>query len=154
MGTKTQSWLKPGEQIIFYGEEDKPRRPIRFVLITLAILAPLSACTTVWAGEYTNFPALIADSIDGILVGCAIIFIFFYQRTELVLTGDRLICRQGLFSRSSGEVAITDIGKVTGAKSRDDPLDLELNDGRSLKIEGLPELGALREILEKSVRAT
>lgn len=155
MGTKTRYWLQPGEQIIFYGEQDRPRRPIRFILITLAIMVPLKAFLIVWAGEYTNYRALIVDSIDeGSLLACAILFILIYQRSELVLTGDRLIIREGgLFFRTSGEVPIAEISKATGDDIEDGPFELEFNNGESIKISKVANLGRLRNTLEELIAA-
>ena len=156
MATISQSWLRPGDEIKYWGEES-PRRALRIALLGGVPIGLLKAGLEVWAYGYTNTPSLILDGAGGFLVGVVLLFFLNFHRKECVLTSDRLLYRQGLVRQILGsmdEVPITDISTIAGGNSDDGPLVLMLNGGQSLQISNLPNLDQLRDALEEAIGAT
>ena len=144
------SWLRPGEQIRYWGEES-PGRAFRVALMGGVVTGLLKAGGTVFAYEYTNLPSLIIDGASGWLVGSTLLFLYFFQRAEVILTDNRLIYRRGLILQiwgAAGEVPIAEIDTIAGRDSEKGPLELALSDGNSVRIPDHPNSGQLHEALE------
>ncbi len=149
MGTSDQSWLWPGEQIIYWARQGC-RQPVMLALVAGATATVFAAAYDLYDGDSGPEDILVGAVITGIAVGIPQ-FLASYRRFELVLTSHRIFYRTGLLWRTMGEFTVSDITDIKGSKAGDHPFELKLAGGGSLNVNDLPDLGRLRETLAKAV---
>ena len=143
------SWLMPGEQIVYWAKQSC-RRAMMFALLTFSGAVIATVGMDLFDGDEASGHMLVSTIMAGITVGTPQ-FLTSYRRFELVLTSHRIFYRRGLIWRQTGEFAVADITDIEASKAGDHPFDLHLAGGESLHVHGLPDLGRLRETLEKAV---
>ena len=145
MAMADQSWLLPGEQIVYWARQSLSTALTNALLVSAGAAAMAAAFALVFGDDSPTETALDV-AIAAVQFGL-IYIVVAYRRMELVLTSRRLFYRTGWFWRSEGELAVEDITEIEGEKSGDQPFELKFSDGESLKVHGLPDLGRLRDTL-------
>ena len=148
MGNTAHSWLWPGEDIVYWARQNL-RTALKNAVLVGAGAAAMTAVIALVFRDDTPTETAVDMAIAAVQLGLVYVAAA-YRRTELVLTSRRLFYRTGWFWRSEGELAVEDIAEVNGTKSGDHPFELKFSDGESLKVHGLPDLGRLRDTLERA----
>ena len=145
MAMADQSWLMPGEQIVYWAKQN-----LHPALKNAVVLSAGAAVAAAAIAHFIAKDSPTETAVDTVIAAAQFGLIYFvtvYRRMELVLTSRRLFYRTGWIWRSEGELAVEDITEIEGGKSGDQPFELKFSDGKSLRVHGLPDLGRLRNTL-------
>ena len=145
MAMADQSWLMPGEKIVYWAKQNLHPALKNAVFLSAGAAAMAAAISHFIANDSPTETAV--DTVIAAVQFGLIYVAVVYRRMELVLTDRRLFYRTGWFWRSEGELAVEDITDIEGPESGDHPFELTFADGESLKVHGLPDLGRLRDTL-------